>query len=63
MFENLFRVCDICGNKHGFKAGCCLECGWNYQHARFEFIRVRVDDLPTALRAPLTAKYAALLKK
>lgn len=63
MFENLFRTCEVCGNKHGFKDGCCLDCGWNYVTSRFDFIRVSVEDLPTPLRKLLTAKYAALFKK
>jgi hypothetical protein len=60
MLDTLFRTCEVCGNKHGFKEGCCRDSGWNYKTERFDFIRVMVEDLPSAMRAPLIAKYAAL---
>lgn len=63
MFDNLFRICTVCGNKHGFKEGCCLDCGWNDKTERFDFIRVLIDDLPASIRASLIAKYAAMLGK
>lgn len=63
MLDDLFRTCGVCGNRHGFKDGCCLDCGWNYRRDRFDFIRVAVEDLPAAVRAPLIAKYANLFKR
>lgn len=38
--------CPHCGNRSGFAAGTCIECGWNDIEHQFHWVRVDIDDVP-----------------
>jgi len=44
-------------NVNGFDNGTCKVCGWNYLSKQWEFIKVKVDDLPEELQDYLIQKH------
>lgn len=51
-------ACPKCNNIMGFVFGTCIECGWNYLSNQWEYIKVRVDDLPEEIQDYFIQKHA-----
>ena len=53
-----FRGCSKCGNRLGFVAGTCIECGFNNIRMEYDYIKVSVQELPeTMLKYRLIDKH------
>lgn len=49
--------CPKCKNIMGFSFGTCVRCGWNYISNEYDYIKVRVNDLPQWVRDYLVEKH------
>jgi len=50
--------CPVCENTRGFAFGTCVSCGFNYNSATFDFIKVRVNHLPKEVKVALVKYHA-----
>lgn len=56
------NCCPVCENTRGFAFGTCVNCGFNYISATFDFIKVHVDHLPKEVKDALIKYHAKKYK-